>query len=129
MIKSCLCQECSKYFCYPIITIGNEISCLPKQTIILNILSEEHERKIDECRERIKRQQDMIRFELNLTWSTSILSLLLDWFSLSSLSSSLKSAYRIQFSTEHRKVKIVHTFIHTLTMAHFHFHLIKITLY
>ena len=40
----------------------NEISCLPKQTIILNFLSEEHERKIDECRERIKRQQDMIRF-------------------------------------------------------------------
>ena len=28
----------------------------------LNIFSEEHERKIDECRERIKRQQDMIRF-------------------------------------------------------------------
>ena len=26
-----------------------------------NVFSGEHERKIDECRERIKRQQDMIR--------------------------------------------------------------------
>ena len=32
----------------------------------LNFFSGEHERKIDECRERIKRQQDMIRLDFVL---------------------------------------------------------------
>ena len=39
----------------------------------LNLFSAEHERKVDECRERIKRQQDMIRldfhFHFNMFWS------------------------------------------------------------